>query len=281
MSRNSDKSRTDRRCFIGGSDARIIMGGDEAALIRLWKEKRGEAEPEDSERQSNRPTRRRHRGAQPDLVRAEHGTGRHRRPTLGSAPRPSILGRDVGWVRQRSRRGVRGQIHAALVVLRRGGVRKAHGPAAAQHVGHERKVRGALDHHRRGQVDRDDHPGRRALPALSGHRRAPVLALHSDRRDPAPLRPRASAAASRCSSDRRHGQIQCLRKPITSASPNRARLAERSATNTRSRSAVSITANCTAMAMKLHGGPGSASTHCPSRSNFGGGRMHSSRVFDG
>src|SRR4029453_8992151 len=36
-----------RRCFIGGSDARIIMGGDEAALIRLWREKRGEAEPED------------------------------------------------------------------------------------------------------------------------------------------------------------------------------------------------------------------------------------------
>jgi hypothetical protein len=25
----------------------IIMGSDEAALIRLWREKRGEAEPED------------------------------------------------------------------------------------------------------------------------------------------------------------------------------------------------------------------------------------------
>src|SRR5262249_4834426 len=36
-----------RRCFIGGSDARIIMGSDEAALIRLWQEKRGETEPED------------------------------------------------------------------------------------------------------------------------------------------------------------------------------------------------------------------------------------------
>src|ERR1700741_3826220 len=36
-----------RRQFIGGSDARIIMGDDEAALIRLWKEKRGEVEPED------------------------------------------------------------------------------------------------------------------------------------------------------------------------------------------------------------------------------------------
>jgi YqaJ-like viral recombinase domain len=37
----------DRRAFIGGSEARIIMGADEAALVRLWREKRGEAAPED------------------------------------------------------------------------------------------------------------------------------------------------------------------------------------------------------------------------------------------
>jgi predicted phage-related endonuclease len=36
-----------RRTFIGGSDARVVMGGDEAALLRLWREKRGEAEPGD------------------------------------------------------------------------------------------------------------------------------------------------------------------------------------------------------------------------------------------
>ncbi len=36
-----------RRAFIGGSDTRIIMANDEAALIRLWAEKRGEAESED------------------------------------------------------------------------------------------------------------------------------------------------------------------------------------------------------------------------------------------
>ena len=36
-----------RRQFLGGSDARVIMGSDEGALIRLWQEKRGEAEPED------------------------------------------------------------------------------------------------------------------------------------------------------------------------------------------------------------------------------------------
>ncbi len=42
-----DCNRSNRRSFIGGSDARIIMGDDEAALIRLWREKRGEVEPED------------------------------------------------------------------------------------------------------------------------------------------------------------------------------------------------------------------------------------------
>jgi predicted phage-related endonuclease len=40
----------DRRYFIGGSDARIIMGNDEAALLRLWREKRGEVAPEDLSR---------------------------------------------------------------------------------------------------------------------------------------------------------------------------------------------------------------------------------------
>jgi predicted phage-related endonuclease len=42
---NSAKSH--RRYFIGGSDSRVIMGDDEEALVRLWREKRGEVEPED------------------------------------------------------------------------------------------------------------------------------------------------------------------------------------------------------------------------------------------
>jgi predicted phage-related endonuclease len=41
------RSHENRRSFIGGSDARIVMGSDEAALVRLWREKRGEANPED------------------------------------------------------------------------------------------------------------------------------------------------------------------------------------------------------------------------------------------
>ena len=40
-------NRNDRRHFIGGSDARVIMGDDQDRLIRLWREKRGEVKPED------------------------------------------------------------------------------------------------------------------------------------------------------------------------------------------------------------------------------------------
>ena len=46
MSKPPNKS-ADRRYFIGGSDVRVIMGDDEAALLRLWREKRGESKPED------------------------------------------------------------------------------------------------------------------------------------------------------------------------------------------------------------------------------------------
>jgi predicted phage-related endonuclease len=41
------ESQKDRRSYLGGSDARTIMGNDQSALLRLWREKRGEAEPED------------------------------------------------------------------------------------------------------------------------------------------------------------------------------------------------------------------------------------------
>jgi hypothetical protein len=52
VSRTFEKSVNNReRCqFIGGSDARVIMGDDQAALLLLWREKRGEVEPQDLSR---------------------------------------------------------------------------------------------------------------------------------------------------------------------------------------------------------------------------------------
>jgi predicted phage-related endonuclease len=37
----------ERRSFVGGSDANVILSGDPERVIRLWLQKRGEAEPED------------------------------------------------------------------------------------------------------------------------------------------------------------------------------------------------------------------------------------------
>src|SRR6516164_7242910 len=47
LDRKKNEVLANRQTFIGGSDARIIMGDDEAALLRLWREKRAEIEPED------------------------------------------------------------------------------------------------------------------------------------------------------------------------------------------------------------------------------------------
>src|SRR3954447_14818036 len=47
MSSQKIADSASRRGHIGGSDARVIMGEDEAALLRLWREKRGEVEAED------------------------------------------------------------------------------------------------------------------------------------------------------------------------------------------------------------------------------------------
>ncbi|MEY9147497.1 YqaJ viral recombinase family protein [Bradyrhizobium elkanii] len=43
----SDEARAARMTSLGGSDARIIMSGDQMAIERLWREKRGEQEQED------------------------------------------------------------------------------------------------------------------------------------------------------------------------------------------------------------------------------------------
>ncbi len=50
LSQSGPPKTKSRHSFVGGSDARILMSTDEAAVVRLWREKRGEIEPEDLSR---------------------------------------------------------------------------------------------------------------------------------------------------------------------------------------------------------------------------------------
>ena len=110
-----------RRDFIGGSDARIIMGTDQAALLQLWREKRGEAEPEDLSGnlvvQLGRATEElNQRWYEVRVVRKSSMC----RSTC-TASGPALDGRDARRPHSIKRSGLREQIHAPLVFLGRGG----------------------------------------------------------------------------------------------------------------------------------------------------------------
>ena len=173
---NSPIMSADRRYFIGGSDARTIMGDDEAALIRLWKEKRGEVEPEDLSGnlivQLGRATEKLNRR----WYQANSGAGRHRRPNVAPTPNPPL---DGGNPRRsgRRRRCVRVQIHAALAILGGGCRSEARRATATQYVGRSGQGGGTFGDHRRRQVGGNQNPRRSALPTSHRHCRAQILAL--------------------------------------------------------------------------------------------------------
>ena len=105
-----------------GSDARIIMGNGETALIQLWREKRGEVEPEDLS--GNLVVQ---LGiATEDLNRRwyEANAGQVLTDIQRQIRHPALR-----WMAA-NRGGVRGQVHAAVVVLGRGGGREVHAATA-------------------------------------------------------------------------------------------------------------------------------------------------------
>ena len=163
-------NRTDRvesrRSFIGGSDARIIMGYDEAALFRLWQEKRGEAEAED---------------LSGNLV-AQLGVateGLNRRwyegnagETITDVQRQAGVPRCAGW-----RATLDGRLGVERCDFRepsscchgpsprRPPLSQVHAAAAAQHVGGGGTIGCAFNHYRRGQVGRDQDARGSPVPA--------------------------------------------------------------------------------------------------------------------
>ena len=188
-------SQKDRRSFIGGSDARIIMGDDEEALLRLWREKRGEVEPEDLSgnllvqlgvvtEDLNRRWYEANTGQVITDVQRQirHPVLRWMAATLDGRVQGSEAVFEakfmLPWSFSEEARGA--EIHAA---------------APAQYVGGGGAISRAVGHYRRRQMGGDHHPCRSALPAPHCHRRAQVLALCRERRAPYPVRGRAAEAA--------------------------------------------------------------------------------------
>ena len=199
-----------RRSFIGGSDARIIMGEDEAALLRLWREKRGEVEPEDLSgnlivqlglvtEPLNRIWYERNTGQVLTDVqrRTQHPVIRYMAATLDGMVEAT------------------GAVFEAKFMLpwsfSEEGAAEKYMPQLQHNMWvTNAKTVGALDHHRWRQMGRDHDPRRPPVSAPDLHRRKEVLALRRVRRATSPLRGRAAAAADRGGADRRHGLIQFL-----------------------------------------------------------------------
>ena len=162
-------ARFERTSFLGGSDARTIMGNDESALLRLWREKRGEEEPEDLSANL--------------IVQLGTVTERlnHRWYEMNTGQAVTDIQRQVfhpvhRWMAATldGRVEATGAVFEAKFMLpwnflgrRRGG--KAHGPAAAQHVGDRSAYGSAVYYHRGRQMGGNDHSGRPALSTPPSH----------------------------------------------------------------------------------------------------------------
>ena len=166
MPRNSSLSR---RSFIGGSDARIILGHDEVALIRLWREKRGEIEPEDLSGNLI---------VQLGIVTEplnrqwfERNTGRAITDVQKRIQHPVVrwMGATLDGVVEAT-----GAVFEAKFMLPWSFSEEA---AAQKYLPDQLHDVGALRDHRRRQMGRDRSPGRFALPTSAVYRREEILAL--------------------------------------------------------------------------------------------------------
>ena len=174
------------------------MGDDEAGLVRLWREKRGEVEPEDLS----------------DNLIVQLGTVTE---DLNRRWYERNTGHAVKDVQRRVLHPVHKWMAATLdgLVDPGGAVFEAkfmlpwtfsEEAAAEKHMAQlqhnmwvaDCPVGGAVDHHRGRQMGRNDHPGRPALPAPAAYRREEVLALRESGETPRlfgvePPRPRLEA----------------------------------------------------------------------------------------
>ena len=217
----------DRRHFIGGSDARIIMGEDQDRLIRLWREKRGEVEPEDLS----------------DNLIVQLGTATE---ALNRAWYQRSTGQTITDVQKRVRHPMHKWMAATLdgMVEPAGAVFEAkfmlpwaftEEAAAEKHMAQLQhnmwlspRALGAFDHHRWRQMGRDQDLCRPALSASPAHGRKEVLALRPKRRAAYPLQYRNAPPKTRGGEGRRYVDLQPMGRtgsdlPADARGPWRAR----------------------------------------------------------
>jgi hypothetical protein len=180
MQSNLWKTRADRRVFLGGSDARIIMGNSEAALIQLWREKRGEAEPEDLS--ANLVVQL--GAATEELNRTwyERNTGRRVTDVQRQVKHSAVpwMAATLDGIVEESEAVFEAKFMLPWSFSEEAAAEK-YGAGPAQHVGHAFAELGALHHHRRRQMGRDhDSHGSTVSyrPGLGGKE---VLALRAIR----------------------------------------------------------------------------------------------------
>ena len=203
------RNQLGRRSFIGGSDARIIMGNDEAALIRLWREKRGEVGPEDLSGnlivQLGTATE--------DLNRAwyERNTG-HRVTDVQRRVKHSA----IAWMAATLDGIVEGTgaVFEAKFMLpwsfSEEAAAEKQWPSSSTTCGSPTAVGGVVDHHRRREMGRDHGAHGPALPQHSGLGGEEVLALRPVRGNSAPDQRSAAAPAHRGHPNRRYELVQLL-----------------------------------------------------------------------
>ena len=168
------------------------MGDDEKALFRLWREKRGEVEPEDLS--GNLIVQ---LGLATEALNRrwyEANTGQVITDVQRQVRHPALR-----WMAATldGRVEATGAVFEAKFMLpwsfsEEAAAEKYMAAAAAQYVGRGFPGGGAVGDHRRRKVGRDHHPCRSPLSAPHHHGRAEVLALRGERGAPSPIRGRAA-----------------------------------------------------------------------------------------
>ena len=159
------------------------MGDDEAMLVRLWREKRGEVEPEDLSDnlivQLGTVTE--------DLNRRwyERKPVAASRTCSGGFSTPSISGWPRLWMGSLIPAGRCSKPNSCCPGRsRRKPPPKSTWRSCSTICGCLSQIRGAVDHHRWRQMGRDDRPCRSAVPAPVTYRREEVLALRESGENP-------------------------------------------------------------------------------------------------